>query len=132
MCYTVLKFSGKGLGMSKILLIEDDKIIQKIIKQRLEQDGHDVLLANDGIEGVALAQSKEPDLILMDMLLPRLNGWLATEQIKAKLIDTPIVALTGAATAEDKQKMLAAGCSDLVIKPVNFAELAAKINALLV
>ena len=118
--------------MSKILLIEDDKIIQKIIKQRLEQDGHDVLLANDGIEGVALAQSKEPDLILMDMLLPRLNGWLATEQIKAKLIDTPIVALTGAATAEDKQKMLAAGCSDLVIKPVNFAELAAKINALLV
>ena len=132
MCYTVLKFSGKGLGMSKILLIEDDKIIQKIIKQRLEQDGHDVLLANDGIEGVALAQSKEPDLILMDMLLPRLNGWLATEQIKAKLIDTPIVALTGAATAEDKQKMLAAGCSDLVIKSVNFAELAAKINALLV
>ena len=117
--------------MAKILLIEDDKIIQKIIKQRLNRDGHDVLLADDGVEGVALAQSEKPDLILMDMLLPRLNGWLATEQIKAKL-DTPILALTGAATSEDKQKMMAAGCSDLVLKPVDFIELSAKINALLV
>jgi two-component system, cell cycle response regulator DivK len=118
--------------MARILLIEDDKIIQKIIKQRLAAEGHDVLLADDGVEGVALAQSEKPDLILMDMLLPRLNGWLATAQIKAILIDTPIVALTGAATAEEEQKMMAAGCSDLVIKPVNFAELAAKINALLI
>lgn len=117
--------------MAKILLIEDDKIIQKIIRQRLSIDGHDILLADDGIEGVALAQSERPDLILMDMLLPRLNGWLATEQIKAKLINTPIIALTGAATTDDRQKMMAAGCSDLILKPVNFAELAAKINALL-
>lgn len=131
MYYTVQTFSGKGCGMAIILLIEDDKIIQKIIKQRLKTEGHDVLLADDGIEGIALAQSEKPDLILMDMLLPRLNGWLATEQIKAEL-NTPIIALTGAATAEEKQKMMAAGCSDLVLKPVNFIELAAKINALLV
>jgi len=116
--------------MAKILLVEDDKIIQKIIRQRLKTEGHDVLLADDGIEGVALAQSEKPDLILMDMLLPHLNGWLATEQIK-KNLNVPVIALTAATTAEDKQKMLDAGCSDLVVKPVNFTELAGKINALL-
>ncbi|MCB9419242.1 MAG: response regulator [Ardenticatenaceae bacterium] len=116
--------------MAKILLVEDDKIIQKIIQRRLKEDGHDVLLANDGIEGVRLAELEKPDLILMDMLLPRLNGWLATEQIKA-VQDSPVIALTGAATVEEKQKMMAAGCSDLIIKPINFAELSAKINAFL-
>lgn len=117
--------------MAKILLIEDDRIIQKIMKQRLKMEGHDVLLADDGIVGVAMAQSENPDIVLMDMLLPRLNGWLAAEQIKA-VSDVPIIALTGAAAAKDKQKMLDAGCSDYVIKPVNFNELAAKINTLLV
>jgi DNA-binding response OmpR family regulator len=131
MCYTVQEFSERGLGMAKILLIEDDKIIQKIMKVRLKMDGHDVLLADDGIDGVAMAQSEKPDIILMDMLLPRLNGWLAAEQIKV-VSDVPIIALTGAAAAADKQKMLDAGCSDYVIKPVNFNELAAKINTLLV
>lgn len=116
--------------MARILLVEDDKIIQKIIKQRLYIDGHEVFVANDGIEGVTLAQSEKPDLILMDMLLPRLNGWLATEQIKA-IFDVPIIALTGAASSEDKRKMLAAGCADFLIKPVNFSELVTKINALL-
>jgi DNA-binding response OmpR family regulator len=116
--------------MARILLVEDDKIIQKIMQRRLKIDGHDVFLADDGIEGVALAQSEKPDLILMDMLLPRLNGWLATEQIKSQS-DVPIIALTGAGSTDDKQKMLAAGCTDYVIKPVNFAELTAKIDALL-
>lgn len=116
--------------MARILLVEDDRIIQKIMQQRLKTAGHIVLLADDGIEGVALAQSEKPDLILMDMLLPQLNGWQATEQIKAEL-DIPIIALTGAASIEDKQKMLTAGCTDFVIKPVNFTELTTKINALL-
>ncbi|MEJ2748627.1 MAG: response regulator [Anaerolineae bacterium] len=116
--------------MAKILLVEDDKIIQKIMTHRLKRDGHDVLLADDGVEGVAMAISERPDIVLMDMLLPRLNGWLATEQIKAES-DVPIIALTGAAAAEDKQRMLDAGCSDYVIKPVNFDELAVKMKALL-
>lgn len=116
--------------MAKILLVEDDRIIQKIMTQRLKIAGHEVLLADDGIEGVTMAISEKPDIVLMDMLLPRLNGWLATEQIKAES-DVPIIALTGAAAAEDKQKMLDAGCSDYVIKPVNFSELDVKIKALL-
>lgn len=117
--------------MAKILLVEDDKIIQKIMRERLIKMGHDVLLANDGIEGVDMTQAERPDLVLMDMLLPRLNGWQATKQIKA-ISDVPIIALTGAATIEEKQKMLAAGCTDVVLKPVNFNELNDKINALLV
>lgn len=116
--------------MAKILLVEDDRIIQKIMTQRLKIAGYEVLLADDGIDGVATAISEKPDIVLMDMLLPRLNGWLATEQIKAEF-DVPIIALTGAAAAEDKQKMLDAGCSDYVIKPVNFSELDVKIKALL-
>ena len=116
--------------MAKILLVEDDRIIQKIIQRRLQMEGYDVVLADDGEEGVTKAQAEKPDLILMDMLLPRLNGWLATERITAKL-DIPIVALTGAATIEERQKMLAAGCQDYVIKPVNFTELATKIDSLI-
>ena len=116
--------------MAKILLVEDDRIIQKIMTQRLKIAGYEVLLADDGIDGVVMAISEKPDIVLMDMLLPRLNGWLATEQIKAEF-DVPIIALTGAAAAEDKQKMLDAGCSDYVIKPVNFSELDVKIKALL-
>lgn len=126
----VQRFGGKGLKMAKILLVEDDKIIQKIMQTRLKVEGHDVLLANDGIEGIAMAKSEKPDLILMDMLLPQLNGWQATRQIRVET-DVPIIALTGAATAEEKESMLEAGCAAVVIKPVNFNELNNKINTLL-
>ncbi len=116
--------------MARILVVEDDKIIQRIMQLRLEIEGHEVIQAANGAEGVALAQSEKPDLIFMDMLLPRLNGWLATEQIKAHT-NVPIIALTGASTTEEKQMMLDAGCVDYVIKPVDFSQLFTKINALL-
>lgn len=116
--------------MAKILLVEDDRIIQKIMRIRLKKADHDVILASDGLEGITLAQTENPDLILMDMLLPKLNGWQATEQIKAQS-DVPIIALTGASTVEEKQRMLQAGCVDFVIKPVDFTDLLAKINTLL-
>jgi DNA-binding response OmpR family regulator len=116
--------------MARILVVEDDQIIQRIMQLRLEIEGHDVIQAADGIEGVALAQSENPDLIFMDMLLPRLNGWLATEQIKAHT-NAPIIALTGASTAKEKQMMLDAGCVDYVIKPIDFSQLFTKLNTLL-
>ncbi len=116
--------------MTKILVVEDDKIIQKIMQVRLRGLGYEVVMAGDGAEGVTLAQSESPDIILMDLWLPVLNGWEATEQIKA-VMDVPIIALTGAATIEEKQKMMDAGCIGYVLKPVNFAGLIEQINALL-
>ena len=116
--------------MARILVVEDDKIIQRIMQLRLETEGHNVIQAADGNEGIALAQSEKPDLIFMDMLLPHLNGWLATEQIKAQF-DIPIIALTGASTVEEKQMMLDAGCVDYVIKPIDFSQLFVKINTYL-
>jgi DNA-binding response OmpR family regulator len=116
--------------MAKILVVEDDEIIQKIMQVRLRSLGHDVLIAHDGAEGVTLAQSEMPDIILMDLWLPVLDGWEATRQIKA-VMDVPVIALTGAATVEEKQKMSDVGCIGYALKPVNFAELIAQINALL-
>lgn len=119
--------------MSKILLIEDNEMNRDMLSRRLERKGHEVLIAIDGLQGIELAQSQNPDLILMDMSLPILDGWEATQQLKAapQTSDIPIIALTAHAMAGDREKCLQVGCDDYDIKPVEFPRLLEKIQTLL-
>ncbi len=119
--------------MPKILLVEDNEMNRDMLSRRLQRKGHEVLVALDGIQGVELAQSQIPDLILMDMSLPVLDGWEATQRLKAapQTQDIPIIALTAHAMAGDREKCLQAGCDDYDTKPVEFSRLLGKIQALL-
>jgi CheY-like chemotaxis protein len=119
--------------MALILLVEDDLLNREMICRYLIAEGFEVITAVDGIQAVALVQARAPDLILMDMGLPILSGWQATERIKAApgTRAIPIVALTAYAMAEDRERAFAVGCDDFETKPVNFPQLKAKINALL-
>ena len=119
--------------MARILLVEDHDMIREMLSERLKNAGYQVLIAVDGAQGVALAQSETPDLILMDMGLPVLDGWQATRQIKAasQKRPTPIIALTAHVIAGEREKCLAVGCDDYVSKPVDFPQLLTKIQALL-
>jgi CheY-like chemotaxis protein len=119
--------------MARILLVEDDLLNREMISRYLLIQGFEVITAVDGAQGVELAQSQLPDLILMDMGLPILSGWQATAQLKASP-DThaiPIVALTAYAMAEDRDRAYSVGCDEFETKPVNFPQLKAKIEALL-
>lgn len=119
--------------MSKILLVEDNEMNRDMLSRRLQRKGHDVLIALDGIQGIELAQTQQPDLILMDMSLPVMDGWQATQQLKAapETGGIPIIALTAHAMAGDREKCLEVGCDDYDTKPVEFSRLLAKIQALL-
>jgi CheY-like chemotaxis protein len=119
--------------MAKILLVEDNEINRDMLSRRLIKRGYEVALAIDGDEGVAMARSQIPDLILMDISLPNKDGWTATREIKADpaLARIPIIALTAHAMAGDREKALAAGCDDYDSKPVELPRLLAKIEALL-
>jgi CheY-like chemotaxis protein len=119
--------------MALILLVEDDLLNREMICRYLQIQGFDVVTAVDGVQAVAEAQARAPNLILMDMGLPILSGWQATEQLKAAPATraTPIVALTAYAMAEDRDRAFAVGCDDFETKPVNFPQLKAKIEALL-
>jgi CheY-like chemotaxis protein len=119
--------------MPKILLVEDNEMNRDMLSRRLERRGHQILLAVDGEQGVAMAQAEAPDLILMDMSLPVLDGWAATRQLKAipETQSIPIIALTAHAMAGDQAKCLEAGCDDYDTKPVEFPRLLGKIQALL-
>lgn len=119
--------------MSKILLVEDNEMNRDMLSRRLERKGHQILIALDGEQGVAMAQSEAPDLILMDMSLPVLDGWAATRQLKASATTSsiPIIALTAHAMSGDKEKCIAAGCDDYDTKPIEFPRLLAKIEAFL-
>lgn len=119
--------------MSKILLVEDNEMNRDMLSRRLERRGHQILIAVDGEQGVAIAQSETPDLILMDMSLPVLDGWAATRQLKAisKTQSIPIIALTAHAMMGDQTKCFEAGCDDYDTKPVEFPRLLKKIQALL-
>jgi len=119
--------------MPKILLVEDNEMNRDMLSRRLERRDYQVIIAVDGQEGVALARSHVPDLILMDMSLPVLDGWEATRQLKAALQTRaiPIIALTAHAMSGDREKALEAGCDDYDSKPVEFARLLGKIQALL-
>jgi CheY-like chemotaxis protein len=116
--------------MAHILLVEDNEMNVDMLSRRLERRGFQVSVARDGAQGVALAQSKKPDLILMDMSLPIMDGWQATRTIKADgdLRHIPIIALTAHALAEDREACFAAGCDDYESKPIRLPELLAKID----
>lgn len=117
----------------KILLVEDNEMNRDMLSRRLERKGYEVVIAIDGQQGVTMAQAEAPDLILMDMSLPVLDGWAATRQLKAAPAtqSIPIVALTAHAMAGDQQKCFEAGCDDYDTKPVEFARLLGKIQTLL-
>ncbi|MCB0167168.1 MAG: response regulator [Anaerolineae bacterium] len=116
--------------MAKILLVEDNEMNRDMLSRRLERRGYEVIIAVNGEQGYTAALSNRPDLILMDMSLPVMDGWEATRQIKAapETKDIPIIALTAHAMAGDREKALAAGCDDYDTKPVEFPRLLAKIE----
>jgi two-component system, cell cycle response regulator DivK len=119
--------------MAKILLVEDEEMNRDMLSRRLERRGYQVVIAVDGGQGLRLARSEAPDLILMDMSLPVLDGWQATRQLKAAPTTQaiPILALTAHAMAGDREKALEAGCDDYDTKPIEFARLLSKIQGLL-
>lgn len=119
--------------MPTILLVEDNDLNRDMLSRRLARRGYDVDVAVDGREAVDKARERSPDLILMDMSLPVLDGWAATREIRAAAATraTPIIALTAHAMADDRRKALDAGCDDFDTKPVEFGRLLQKIEGLL-
>jgi two-component system cell cycle response regulator DivK len=116
----------------KILYVEDNDDNVYMLKNRLTRAGFTVVIATNGVQGVAMAASEHPDLIIMDLTLPDTDGWEATQRIKADPATThiPIVALTANAMAGDREKAIAAGCDDFDTKPVEMPRLLDKIRAL--
>jgi two-component system, cell cycle response regulator DivK len=119
--------------MHKILLVEDNELNRDMLSRRLERKGYSVVLAVDGQSGVEMAGSHAPDLVLMDMSLPVLDGWEATRRLKADpaTAHLPVIALTAHAMSGDREKALAAGCDDYDTKPIELPRLLGKIEALL-
>jgi CheY-like chemotaxis protein len=119
--------------MQRILLVEDNEANRDMLCRRLERSGFAVLAAADGRQGVEAAHSEKPDLILMDMSLPEIDGWEAARRIKAdpQTAALPIIALTAHALAGDRERALAAGCDDYDTKPIEFKRLLEKIQRLL-
>jgi CheY-like chemotaxis protein len=119
--------------MPKILLVEDNEMNRDMLSRRLERKGFQIVIATDGAAGVAQAQATSPDLILMDMSLPVIDGWEATRQVKASPATRhiPVIALTAHAMAGDREKALEAGCDDYDTKPIELPRLLGKIEALL-
>ena len=119
--------------MPKILLIEDNEMNRDMLSRRLVRKKYEVLVAADGREGVEMARSEAPDLILMDMSLPVMDGWEATRRLKAspETQAIPVVALTAHAMSGDREKAMEAGCDDYDTKPIELPRLLGKIEALL-
>jgi len=119
--------------MSKILLVEDNEMNRDMLTRRLERKGFEVVIAVDGQAGVDMASSSSPDIILMDLSLPVIDGWEATRKIKADPAtrSIPVIALTAHAMAGDEQKALQAGCNDYDTRPIDLKRLLNKIEKLL-
>jgi two-component system, cell cycle response regulator DivK len=119
--------------MKKILLVEDNEMNRDMLSRRLERKGYEVSIAVDGRQGVEMAQSATPDLILMDMSLPVLDGWEATRQLKNAdaTRHIPIIALTAHAMSGDRERALEAGCDDYDTKPIELPRLLEKIETML-
>jgi len=119
--------------MPKILLVEDNEMNRNMLSRRLIRHGYEVVMAVDGQQGTEMAISERPDLILMDMSLPVMNGWEATRQVKGTEVtrQIPVIALTAHAMAGDREKAMDVGCDDYDTKPVEWPRLLGKIAALL-
>ncbi len=119
--------------MPRILLVEDNEMNRDMLSRRLVRNGYEVFLAVDGQQGADMALSEQPDLILMDMSLPVIDGWEATRRIKANDATRriPVIALTAHAMAGDREKAMEVGCEDYDTKPVEISRLLGKIAALL-
>lgn len=119
--------------MTRILLVEDNEMNRDMLSRRLKRNGYEVVIAIDGQQGVDMAASEAPDLILMDMSLPVIDGWEATRRVKANEATRgiPVIALTAHAMAGDREKAMEAGCEDYDTKPVEITRLLDKITSLL-
>ena len=119
--------------MVKILLVEDNEMNREMLSRRLIKLGYEVILAEDGQQGVDIATKEQPDLVLMDMSLPVMDGWEATRQLKANETtrNLPIIGLSAHAMTEDAERALQVGCDDYDTKPVDIERLTSKINAIL-
>jgi CheY-like chemotaxis protein len=119
--------------MPKILLVEDNELNRDMLSRRLTRNGFEIVIAVDGQQGVTMAANEKPDLILMDMSLPIMDGWEATRRIKADPATNaiPVIALTAHALVQDREKAFAAGCDDFDTKPVELPRLMEKIKAFL-
>jgi CheY-like chemotaxis protein len=119
--------------MTKVLLVEDNEVNRDMLSRRLTKKGFEVITAVDGREGVSMASSQSPDLILLDMSLPVMDGWEAARVLKGDegTRDIPVIALTAHAMTGDREKALDAGCDDYDTKPVDLRRLLEKIEALL-
>ena len=119
--------------MPRILLVEDNELNRDMLSRRLRRMGYDVMIAIDGEAGVTMAASERPDLILMDMSLPVLDGWEATRRLKGmqETAAIPVIALTAHVMAGDRDKAFEAGCDDFDAKPIDFERLLGKMQALL-
>jgi len=119
--------------MAKLLLVEDNEMNRDMLSRRLVRRGYEVAIAVDGDQGVTMAQSEKPDLVLMDMSLPVIDGWEATRRIKSsdETRHLPVIGLTAHAMAGDREKALEAGCDDYDTKPIELERLIGKIEALL-
>lgn len=114
----------------KILVVEDNEMNRDMLSRRLARKGYTVVIARDGEEGLAVARSESPDLIIMDLSLPRIDGWEATRQLKADEATggIPIIVLTAHAMSTDRAKAVAAGCDEFDTKPVDFVRLIGKVR----
>jgi two-component system, cell cycle response regulator DivK len=121
------------MKMSKILLVEDNEMNRDMLSRRLMRKGYEVVMAFDGQQAVQMAATEKPDLILMDMSLPVIDGWEATRQIKAEMATSriPVIALTAHAMSGDREKALEAGCDDYDTKPIDLPRLLEKMTAAL-
>ena len=119
--------------MTKLLLVEDNEMNRDMLSRRLQRKGYEVVIAVDGAQGVEMARTQAPELILMDMSLPVLDGWEATRRLKAEPSTRaiPVIGLTAHAMAGDREKVIAAGCDDYDTKPVELPRLLQKIESLL-
>jgi CheY-like chemotaxis protein len=118
--------------MTRILLVEDDSLIRAMIQLYLTRVGFEVVTAEDGVQALLLVNRAQPDVILMDMGLPKLNGWQTTQRLRARpeTAQIPIIALTAYALEADQERALNSGCNDFEAKPIDFDRLLMKIRAL--
>lgn len=119
--------------MAKVLLVEDNEMNRDMLSRRLTRQGYEVVIAQDGAQALTMATEQRPDIVLMDMSLPVVDGWEATRRLKADPAtkSIPVIALTAHAMSEDREKALAAGCDDYDTKPIDLPRLLQKITQLL-